>query len=341
MDKEKTTAGKPKGRLVPVLISGFASAVLLELGGLFGFFFPVPIGIMVFAYNTKMALFAACTALVSHIGVFFALSLLSEGSHLIAWYLFGWSASGVGVILLLWIWSVSPSSLIGGISTANRFMISAVLVFVFILYGIFMADRANMRHILLTQVKTSVKAAFSAYSEYGGSDIGETDIASIIKTGLDFLLKGGGLAFIILFFFLNRQISASLASMFKHSPKIAGIASFYTDRRLVWGLSFSILAVVYFKQSAMVEAEIIAWNALTICAILYFGQGVGIIFYFLSKSPRTALTRLVQSLLIAVILITPGVNLLVCGGALILGVAENWVPFRNQDIDGSSSTPVM
>jgi len=79
----------------------------------------------------------------------------------------------------------------------------------------------------------------------------------------------------------------------------------------------------------MQAVEILSWNVVTVCLLLYLAQGLGIIFYYLSKTARSTLTRLFQALLAVIIIMSPGINLIACGGILVLGIAENWAPLRH------------
>jgi hypothetical protein len=339
LDKEKLPEGQRLRVAVLVLISAATALFLLEMGGIFSFFFPVPLGVMLFAYKTRLALFAAFIVLAAHGITLAVFSFLSGSPTLDPSFVWAWGSTVA--LVLLWIWSVSPVPFIGRLSGATRLILGASVMFAFIVFGIGITggfDFSTIYRDFSTRMEDAVSTAVAAYLEYGGHALDGIDASRITEMVFAFLSCGGGLACIALFFFVNRQISAALASLFNPSRKTASITDFYTDRRLVWALSFSLLAVASFRQFSVFT--VIAWNVVTICAILYLAQGVAIVFYFLSKSPRTAATRLIHSLLMAVILITPVINMVVCCGVLVLGVAENWVPFRNQDIDGSSSTPV-
>jgi uncharacterized protein YybS (DUF2232 family) len=93
-------------------------------------------------------------------------------------------------------------------------------------------------------------------------------------------------------------------------------------------LAIALFSTVFFRKTGIPALEMIAWNMVTICLLLYLAQGLGIILYYLSKTARSTFTRLFQALLAMAIIMSPGINLIACGGVLVLGIAENWASFR-------------
>jgi hypothetical protein len=51
------------------------------------------------------------------------------------------------------------------------------------------------------------------------------------------------------------------------------------------------------------------------------------------------LKRLFLNILVVALVFSPGVNAAALGVLTLLGIAENWVPFRAPKPDGKSSTP--
>jgi hypothetical protein len=105
----------------------------------------------------------------------------------------------------------------------------------------------------------------------------------------------------------------------------------------VWILSFSLLAVVGGLALGMAPLEIAGWNILALCAILYLAQGGGIAIFFLIRlSPAL---RFALNLGVLALILSPGVNAAFMGALILLGVAENWVPFRAPKPNGPPPTP--
>jgi hypothetical protein len=85
--------------------------------------------------------------------------------------------------------------------------------------------------------------------------------------------------------------------------------------------------------------EVIAWNILVVCIILYLVQGGGILSFLLVRTAMPPLLRFALVFLSSVVFFSPGINAFVLGAVTLLGIAENWVPFRAPKPNGPSSTP--
>jgi ammonia channel protein AmtB len=73
--------------------------------------------------------------------------------------------------------------------------------------------------------------------------------------------------------------------------------------------------------------------------ILYLGQGLGVGFSLLLRPGMPPFARMLTGMVAGLTIITPGVNVVVLGALLILGIAETWVPFRAPKKSGPPSTP--
>jgi hypothetical protein len=83
--------------------------------------------------------------------------------------------------------------------------------------------------------------------------------------------------------------------------------------------------------------EIAGWNILTLCVILYLAQGGGIVVFFLARLPPGM--RFALNVGIFVLILSPGVNVVLLGLLILLGIAENWAPFRASKLNGPPPTP--
>jgi hypothetical protein len=106
-------------------------------------------------------------------------------------------------------------------------------------------------------------------------------------------------------------------------------------------LSFSLLAILLFRILNITVLETVAWNVLVICVMLFLAQGGGVALFMMSRRMLPPVMRFLLNVLIIVLFFSPGINALVLGALVLLGIAENWVPFRASKLDGSSSTPGM
>jgi hypothetical protein len=243
---------------------------------------------------------------------------------------FLWNCASMIFILCVFAWIVAPPIPVP--STAFRFIIGgAVLCGVFAVGFRIVFDTDGFYAIMTAQIK-------ALDADLG---LGDTwDAASITKNVLMAAARGGGLAMAVLFLFANRQIGMAISAITSKKKMHGGVVRFFTPPALVWALSSSLLAVIVFTKFTPIQPlEIIAWNVVTICALCYTAQGLGIVVYFLSMPRRSAWFRMATTFLIVVLIMSPGINVIALGIVLLLGIAENWVTFRN--FDKASSTPVM
>jgi uncharacterized protein YybS (DUF2232 family) len=140
-------------------------------------------------------------------------------------------------------------------------------------------------------------------------------------------------------FFVNRQISLALARIFRGRERGAGMRFFHVPAFLIWVLSSSLLLVLLSRAGGLEIPEILAWNILTFCSILYFAQGVGIIQYFLTGPVVSPFRRMLISVVLIILLFSFGINAIILGLIILLGIAENWVSFRRPKTSGPPSTP--
>ncbi|MDR2494519.1 MAG: YybS family protein [Spirochaetaceae bacterium] len=151
------------------------------------------------------------------------------------------------------------------------------------------------------------------------------------------MLRGGGVLSCALIFFVSRQISLLFARLILRIR--APEQPFHAAPSLIWALSLSLLGAVAGSEAGMVPLEIGAWNMITVCAVLYLAQGWGIARYFLASRNLPPFKRVMLTLLVIVLLCSPVINAAALGILVLLGIAENWVPFRAPKSDGPSSTP--
>jgi hypothetical protein len=109
--------------------------------------------------------------------------------------------------------------------------------------------------------------------------------------------------------------------------------------RFIWVLSVSLFLVIAMRILKWTVPEIILWNILTLCAILYLAQGLGILQHITAAPGMPPFLRLALSLLFFILIFSPGINAVVLGLVTLLGIAETWVSFRTPKTDGPSSTP--
>ncbi|MDR1059489.1 MAG: YybS family protein, partial [Treponema sp.] len=155
------------------------------------------------------------------------------------------------------------------------------------------------------------------------------------------LLRGGGIVFCVFLFFVSRQVSYILVWLVRRVRVGSPLLSFHTGPHLIWITSASLLFILLSRITKWPVPEIILWNILVICVILYLAQGLGILQYFMARPALPPFFRFVLPPLFIVLVISPGINAVVLGLTILLGIAENWVPLRAPETGGPPSTPAV
>jgi hypothetical protein len=138
-------------------------------------------------------------------------------------------------------------------------------------------------------------------------------------------------------FAASRHLSLIVAAIIKRKRPGASLASFHVRSECIWALSFSLLAILAGLNFGIAPLEIAGWNILVLCIILYLAQGGGIAVFFLARFPPGM--RFALNLGILVLLLSPGINAVFMGALILLGIAENWAPFRASKSNRPPPTP--
>jgi hypothetical protein len=326
-----------------MLICATLSIVLMRTGFL-SFLFLVPLGYSAAAYNPAAAW---CTFVLAAIlnGVF------SLGFSL--YYHTGLTGFGLDILHFTvmalgftWIMAggINGNSLtFSRIRTMYRFIAGSVLgAGVFLLVGYVTRTSAGFTALIQSQAEL----LSSVYISSSGADAVRRSFLEhlltpekIVEAITVVALRGGALAAIFLLLFINRQVSLSLAWIFRRRRSTRSLSGFHVPVNTIWVLSLSLAAVLLGKIVQAEIPEIIAWNVLILCAILFLAQGGGIALYTLTRRPMPPLMRLLCNILIIVVVFSPGINTVALGLLIVLGIAENWLPLRAPKQDGPASTP--
>jgi hypothetical protein len=194
----------------------------------------------------------------------------------------------------------------------------------------------------------SLVDALISFQRSSGSDVVQNALlesltAEMILSAMKFImLRGGALISCVILFAIGRQISIALVRLTRRGGPVPGagtLAGFRVYPETIWAFSVSLLLVVLTRMAKLEIPEILLWNILILCVILYFAQGWGILHFFLSRPSTPPFLRLLLSVLFIVLLFSPGINAILLAGVVLLGIAENWVPFRAPKSSGTPSTP--
>jgi len=139
------------------------------------------------------------------------------------------------------------------------------------------------------------------------------------------LLRGAAFFSILFIFFINRHMSYILVRLIKKRREDKPLTEFFAPRNAVWILSGAVASVLLAGVFKIELLEILAWNVLVICAVVFLAQGAGVLTHLLSK--RSAGLRFGVSILFIFVLLSP-ISLAVIFMLLLLGIIENWIPIR-------------
>jgi hypothetical protein len=315
--------------------------------GFLTIFFLVPLGVIACKYNTKTLLFGLFAAALGNglLSLGFAYSLNRYGGDFIRDVLY------FTITMAIYGWIMVPSGegfSFLRISRAYRFIAGALVeALVFFLIFVLAGDNSAFRSVL----KEQAEAITSFYIASSGSDVVQRSLLEqyltpelILETLRLVALRGGGVVSCLFVFFINRQLSLFIVRLTRRGQlplSSGGMVCFHTSPRLIWVLSFALFFVLITRLVKLEIPEIIAWNVLVICVVLYLVQGGGIVLHFLSRASVPPFMRLVLNVLIFFLILSPGINAFALGALALLGIAENWVPFRAPKSHGPSSTPGM
>ncbi|MDR0387536.1 MAG: YybS family protein [Treponema sp.] len=335
---------------IPVLI-GAVSCILLARFGLFGFLCFLPLGVMAAGYGFRAAWVCLILAAAGN-GLW---SVVTAAVSRASWDWALWGAAQFALIAAAFTWIMAPSFRDADeppgkmppvrIPGVYRFVIAscaAVLLFIPVIASL----RQDTAFAAFIRAQTEALAAL--YSAAAGADVVEKSLMEqyltpeFIRETLFFTaLRGGVMASFMLFFFINRQIALALVWIFRRIRGGGTLAGFHIPQVFIWVLSFSLLAILAGRKWGITPLEIAAWNGLVICGILYLAQGGGIAAYFIGRANLPPFMRLALNFLLVMLIISPGINAILLGALVLLGIAENWAPFRVPKIKGPSSTPGM
>lgn len=311
--------------------------------GFFALFFLVPLGALVFSYGHETAwasfFFAALGNAVISVGSAAAGGIpLSE---------IGWDILYFTVMLAVFAWINSPPpGLPLKLSGAGRMVAGSCLGAV-LFAGVFF--RSLSSPLFAGYLDSVINSLVSLYRS-SGTDVVQNAMLESLTPELvldvikSILLRGGSLVSCVALFYICRQVSLALARIAarfrgKTAPAGTPLSAFRVSPNLVWALSGCLLLLVGARAMKLRVPEIALWNILALCVILYFAQGLGILQYFLSRPSVSPFLRLMLSVLLVMLFFSPVLNMVVIGGIVLLGIAENWAPFRAPKHSGTPSTP--
>jgi hypothetical protein len=318
-----------KAALVPALIFAAICVALIRVGFL-SFLFLVPLGVCAVVYGSFTAWTASVLAVMGNSIWLAGLSLSYEGSGI---GLLDVLVFSVMVLGFTWIMVGNPAAF-PPIRTVFRFIAASVAGALAFLAVVFSLGSNEGFSVLL---RSQIEAISAAYIDSSGIDAAQRALIErqlspdrIIEMFSLIILRGGALVSMIFLFFFSRQTAFILARLFRRQA--GGISSdligFFAPRKTIWVLSLCLPVILLCRIPSLRVIEIIAWNLLVICAIMFLAQGGGIVLFNLARRPMHLIMRLLYGIVFVFIIFSPGLNVLALGIVVLLGIAENWLPMR-------------
>ena len=300
--------------LAGMAVVGAVASVVCFRTGYFVFFFLLPLALTAFLGEAKAAWGAGVLAVILNILV----SLWLFAYRVVDPVLLQWNALYYSIMVLVFTWiNVPLGSFFREIS--GRMVAGAVFcTLLFLPIFLFMVSDPQRRFLIIGQLELLFPP-----------EVSDVSTAEKLLSGMVYMgLRGGTLLSCLVFWWVNRQFALLISRIFQ-KDKTHRSEKFLTFRApffLIWVLSLSLGAVLMGRTGKIEALEIAAWNLLVLSAILFLVQGGAVILYFLSRFPP--LPRILISVGTMILLFRPGVNLAVLGLLVLLGIAENWIPFR-------------
>jgi len=328
---------------IPAVI-GAAVSVGLARSGFLGFLFLLPLGILAYCYNAKTARLSAILVILGNslVSLILGFSRISDSRALVADTVY------VTIMIVVFAWITAPPQTgprFLGIQPVYRLIAGSVLAALVFGVGIYLSRNSGGMY---ARLREQAQAVAAMYTTAMGTDVVQRSLSeqymtvdAILAAMISIAIRGGLVVSCVLLFFISRQAALTITWFARRRRPDGSVAAFHTEPRVIWVLSFSLLAILGGFWGRISPLEIAGWNVLLICGILYLVQGVGIITFFLTRKELSVGLRMLIQVGIILVIVSPGINVIALGALVLLGIAENWVPFRAPKLNGPSSTPGM
>jgi hypothetical protein len=323
---------------LPALI-GAAVSVGLSRNNFVGFLFLLPLGVVAYCHNAKTAWFSAAVSALGN-----ALFYLVAGRLQSRFMLPVTDMLYLMVVIAVFAWITSPperGAAFLRMGAAYRIVAGAVVTSLALALALYSArDDQGLRSLFRSQAELLA----SLYVGASGADEVRRSLMehyvtpdAILELLRSAALRGGVVLSCAALFAASRQLSMVAAALIRRQRPAGSLAAFHVRPECVWALSLSLLAVVAGLHLGNEPLEIAGWNILVLCAMLYLAQGGGIAVFFLARLP--AGMRFALNLGVLALILSPGINVVFMGALILLGIAENWAPFRASKPNGPPPTP--
>ena len=330
-----------KGKAIPAIIGAGISLFFIKSGFLF-IFFLVPFGFLSFRYNRRVVWMSLFLAIVGDA----LLTIAGAAAKSIPFADAMWDFLYFMIMTLIFVWICAPPvGFSRNVPGVMRFIAGSCV-------GAMLINAILFRLMAAEGFLEYLDSWIEMFASVNHSDVVKSamlerlDAEGFLQIMKAVMLRGGALVSCVFVFFVSRQVSITFAyfnmgnyNRGKGSRVINNLGVFHVHPELIWLFSSSLLLVVLTRIFAFGIAEIILWNILILCVMLYLAQGLGIMQFLLSRSSMPNVMRFFLVALFVVLMFSPVLNVVLLGAVILLGIAENWVPLRAPKRNGPPSTP--
>ncbi|MCL2879736.1 MAG: DUF2232 domain-containing protein, partial [Treponema sp.] len=263
--------------LVPALICGLLSAIATRAGFL-SLFFLVPLGIIAALYDSKSAWYSWASAAIANV-LITVIIYFQTGFQV--WII---NIAYFSLISMGFVWIMAGGKK-ARIRTVYRFIIaSGAGALVLLLLLLDTGSGFGFRDI----IKKQAELLSSLYISAAGADAAKQSLLeqaltpdNLLNLVTQVMLRGGALVSCFFIFYFSRQIAVFLAQLFFRRRGAASLRVFHAPGRTIWVLSACLGMALIFHRLQLKIPEIITWNLLVICGVVFLAQGAGIVLHLL------------------------------------------------------------
>jgi len=302
--------------IVTILVCTAVSMFFMRIG-IFSFFYLAPLGFAVIASGSMWYTFF--TAAIANF--IFSISVSSPESQSNVWFYVLY----ITTLFLGFTWLIGS----GNLRTTYRLIIASAAG-----AGAFLIEFFSQNSLFYSAFLDIMETISEIFTVPDANSVSVnpifqnmTDSESMMDFIIRFMLRGGALFSILFLLFINRSIAISLSRFTKKYKEEKRMITFFAPQNIIWVFTGALITIMLTGALKIEIIEILAWNVFVVCCIIYLAQGSAILMHFMEQ--RGTGFKIGISILIITLLLSP-LMLGVFGALLILGVLENWIPFRLQ-----------
>jgi len=301
-----------------IAVCVFLSMIFMKTG-LLSFLFMVPLGYAVLVSGSLWITFFAAAAANLVISLVLHLRVVNNGSLWMDIFYFT-------IILLMFTWIIGGKN----IRTAYRLILASAAGA--IAFNVLIMNNRNDSsfNLILSETAELLASIFASSSGNNAAVQQAFSPERVLELIKSVSLRGGAVFSMLFIFFLNRQITLAAMWLIKRQRNERSLIQYFAPPAAIWAISGAFAAVLLSSMFRITMLEILAWNVLTVCAILFLAQGAGIVMHLSARFTPTV--RIFAGVLVMAIMLSP-LCAFAAAAVLILGIAETWLPIRVKKVE--------